>query len=215
MDDLISRRSTLGVGMAVVAGSLSGCTGRSESGENVSAGADTESSTVAAPPETPLNGDISQQGELSLSSPAFDDGGQLPDYVGGKAANENPELVISGVPENANALVLAVDDPDARPVTGHVFTHWTVWDIDPTRQTIPRAWSPADATEGFNDIPTQGYSGPAPPKGSHTYRFKLLALDSSLGMPPETRKTRLGSAITFNADILAATQLIGTYSADQ
>lgn len=199
--------------MAVIAGSLSGCTGRSDPNETESA--DTDTAATAEASETPLNGNISQQGELSLSSPAFDDGGQLPDYVGGNAENENPEFAISGVPENAAALVLAVDDPDAQPVTGHVFTHWTVWDIDPDRQTIPRAWSPDDATEGFNDIPMRGYSGPAPPDGTHTYRFKLLALDSGLGMPPETRKTRLGSAITFNAEVLASTQLVGTYSAEQ
>lgn len=199
--------------MAVIAGAVSGCTGDSE--EPVSAETDSESLDTA--PETPLNGDISQQGALSLSSPAFDDGGQLPDYVGFENENENPELVVDGVPENAESLVLVVDDPDAHPVTGHVFTHWTVWDIDPDRETIPRGWTPEGAVEGYNDFPAQGYGGPAPPEGSHEYRFKLLALDSTLGMPPETRKTRLGSAISFNpgAEVLASTQLVGMYAADQ
>lgn len=205
--------------MAAVAGSLSGCTGGADAEENESTETETETSTDATDlsPETPLNGEISQRGELSLSSPAFDDGGQLPDYAGFGNANENPELTVDGVPENAESLVLVVDDPDAHSVAGHVFTHWTVWDIAPDRTTIPRNWSPEDAVEGYNDFPAQGYGGPAPPEGTHEYRFKLLALDSTLEMPPETRKTRLGSAISFNpgAEVLASTQLVGSYAADQ
>lgn len=34
-------------------------------------------------------------------------------------------------------------------------------------------------------------------------------------MPPETRKARLGSAIGMEAEILAVTQLVGTYDASQ
>lgn len=70
-------------------------------------------------PDTPLNSDIEQQGELALSSPDFEDGEQMPDWTGYVNANENPELEITGVPDGAEALVLVVDDPDAQPVAGH------------------------------------------------------------------------------------------------
>lgn len=164
--------------------------------------------------ETPLNGDIEQQGELTLSSPDFDDGERMPDFVGYVNDNENPELVIEGVPAEAESLVLIVDDPDAVPAGGHVWNHWIAWDIDPDIGTIPRGWV-ADAVEGYNDFVEQGYSGPSPPDDTHGYRFKLLALDSELGMAPETRKSRLGSAITLNAEVLAATQIVGEYHPDQ
>jgi len=166
-------------------------------------------------PSTPLNGDIEQQGELQLSSPAFDDGERMPDSVGYVNENANPELVIEGVPDGTQSLVLVVDDPDAEPVGGHTWNHWVAWNIDPAIGTIPEGWAASGAVEGYNDFVEQGYSGPSPPDGEHGYRFKLLALDSELDTPPETRKTRLGSAVALNAEVLGATQVVGTYHPDQ
>lgn len=164
---------------------------------------------------TPLHGDVEQHGELELSSPTFDDGGRMPDSTGYVNANTNPRLEIDGVPDDAESLVLVVDDPDAQPVAGHTWDHWLAWDIDPDVGAIPEGWNADDAVEGYNDYVEQGYGGPSPPEGSHDYRFKLLALDAELEMPEETRKARLGSAIAMEAEVLAATQLIGTYHAEQ
>lgn len=164
---------------------------------------------------TPLNGDVEQDGTLELTSPAFDDGEGMPDSTGYVNDNANPRLEIDSVPDEAASLVLVVDDPDAQPVAGHTWNHWLAWDIDPGIDAVPEDWNPTDAVEGYNDYVEQGYGGPSPPEGTHDYRFKLLALDSTLEMPPETRKTRLGSAIVMDAKILAATQLIGAYDASQ
>ncbi|WP_436902311.1 YbhB/YbcL family Raf kinase inhibitor-like protein [Halovenus halobia] len=164
--------------------------------------------------ETPLNGDIEQQGELRLSSPDFEDGQRMPDFVGYVNDNDNPELHIEGVPADAESLVLIMDDPEAKPAAGHVWNHWLVWNIDPDIGTIPRCWA-AEAVEGYNDFVEQGYGGPSPPDEAHGYRFKLFALDSTLETPPETRKNRLGSTITLNAEVLAATQIVGEYHSDQ
>lgn len=41
------------------------------------------------------------------------------------------------------------------------------------------------------------------------------AFDDGERMPEQTRKARLGSAIAMNAAVMAATQLVGTYHADQ
>lgn len=43
-------------------------------------------------------GDVSQRGDLRLTSPAFDDGGAIPIKYGRNAANVDPPLSISGVP---------------------------------------------------------------------------------------------------------------------
>jgi len=166
---------------------------------------------------TSLNGEIEQHGDLTLTSPAFDDGTRMPDSVGFVNENANPRLDIGGIPEGTASLVLILDDPDAEPVAGHTFDHWLVWDIDPDIGSVPEGWS-ADgngAVVGYNDFVEQDYGGPSPPEGSHDYRFKLLALDSTLEMPPETRKARLGSAIAMEAEILGATQLVGSYDASQ
>ena len=164
---------------------------------------------------TILDGDLEQQGDLEVYSPAFDDGEQMPDWVGYVNENENPELVIENVPADAESLVVVMDDPDAQPVAGHTWDHWLVWDIDPDIDTSPQDWDADGAVEGYTDYVEQGYGGPSPPEGSHDYRFKVLALDSKLGMPEETRKQRLGSAIAMEAEVLAATQLVGTYDAEQ
>ena len=161
---------------------------------------------------TTLDGDIEQQGELTLSSPDFEDGNRLPDFTGYVNDNENPTLEIGGIPDDTVSLVLVMDDPDAQPVAGHTWDHWLAWDIDPIDE-IPRGASPG--TEGYNDYVERGYGGPSPPDGEHDYRFKLLALDDTLDMPAETRKQRLGSAIAMGPDVLATTQIVGTYHADQ
>lgn len=164
---------------------------------------------------TSLDGEVEQQGDIGVTSPAFDDGEQMPDSTGYVNENANPQLDIDGVSDDAEALVLVLDDPDAQPVAGHTWDHWLVWDIDPDFETVPEDWNVSAAVEGYNDYVEQGYGGPSPPEGSHDYRFKLLALDSRLEMPEETRKARLGSAIAMEAEILAATQLVGTYDASQ
>lgn len=164
---------------------------------------------------TPVDGAVEQRGDLELTSTSFADGEQMPDAVGYANENESPPLDISGVPDDAESLVLVMDDPDAEPVVGHVWDHWLVWDIDPSTTDIPAGWDGGRATVGFNDYPEQAYGGPAPPEGSHTYHFKLYALDTELGLPPEARKARIGSAIALEAEVLAATQLRGTYDASQ
>jgi Raf kinase inhibitor-like YbhB/YbcL family protein len=164
---------------------------------------------------TVLNGEVEQKGELSLSSPDTGDGGRLPDSTGKANGNLSPRLEVDGVPDDAESLVLVFDDPDAEPVAGHTWDHWLVWDIDADVNALPEGWDGEGATVGYNDYLEHGYGGPAPPEGEHRYRFKLLALDSSLGAPGYTRKTRLGSVIAMNADVLASTQIDTTYDAEQ
>jgi len=164
-----------------------------------------------------LEDDIEQTGELSITAPDFDDGEGMPDYVGYVNENENPELHVDNVPQDAESLVLVLDDPDARPVVGFTFDHWMVWNIDPDIGTIPRGWEPADdeATVGYNDFVENDYSGPSPPDQAHGYRFKLLALDSELELPAEARKAVVQMTIDMEAEVLASTQIIGQYEPSQ
>lgn len=164
-----------------------------------------------------LDDDVEQTGDLALTAPAFDDGEQMPDYVGYVNENDNPELRVAGVPADAESLVLVCDDPDARGAVGFTFDHWLVWDIDPDIGTIPRGWDAAEdgATVGYNDFVETDYSGPSPPDTTHGYRFKLLALDTELGLPPGARKAVIQMNATMEGDILAATQLVGEYDPSQ
>lgn len=163
-----------------------------------------------ATPANPARGDADQQGDLGLSSTAFEDGGEIPRKYGGREANVNPPLRIESVPTTAGSLALVMDDPDAKPVAGKVWIHWLVWNIAPDRTAIPENWTPADATEGTNSGGNVGYGGPAPPDNPHTYRFKLFALDSTLDLTSGTTVDQLGRAM--DGHVLASTQLTGTYA---
>ncbi|MDZ7687715.1 MAG: YbhB/YbcL family Raf kinase inhibitor-like protein [Halobacteriales archaeon] len=166
---------------------------------------------------TVLSGDLEQKGDLSLTSPEFDNGERMPDSAGYANDNRSPRLEIDGVPDGAVTLVLVMDDPDAQPVAGHTWVHWLVWDIDASVEEFPDGWDGEDATVGYNDFLEQGYGGPSPPEGTgeHRYRFKLLALDGALGVPEFTRVDRLGSVIAMNAQVLASTELDGLYAPEQ
>lgn len=169
---------------------------------------------------TPVDGDVEQRGDLELSCSAFDDGERMADEYGYANENRNPVLRLLNVPDDAESLVLIMDDPDAEDVVGHVWDHWLLWDIDPTIvDHIPRDYGPDAAvtgTVGYNDYGEQHYGGPAPPADEeHTYRFKLFALDTELGLPPQARKAVVGHTIALEAEILASTQLTGTYHGEQ
>src|SRR5438445_11320251 len=70
---------------------------------------------------------------ISITSPAFQAGGDIPAKFTCNGTNVSPELQISGVPNEAKSLVLIVDDPDA-PLG--LFTHWIVWNIDPNTSHV-------------------------------------------------------------------------------
>ena len=146
--------------------------------------------------------------DLTLSSPAFDDGEPMPDRCGYTAANVNPPLSVSGVPAEAASLLLLVADADADDAARR--DHWLVWDVAPDRETIPEDWSPATATEGQNDYGEVGYGGPNPADGEHTYRFRLYALDVPLGLSTSADRAAVTDAATGH--ILAKATLEGTYA---
>ncbi len=149
---------------------------------------------------------------LSVSSPAFDDGARIPEQYGHDAANVNPPLSVSGVPDDAVSLALVVDDPDAREPAGKIWDHWTVWNVPPSVEEIPENWdaSADGATEGTNDFDERGYGGPAPPDREHTYRFKLYALDTDLDLPESAGREEVEAAV--EGHVLDDALLKGTYA---
>lgn len=159
----------------------------------------------------PARGELTDMGDLTLTSPAFADGERIPEQYGYDAENMNPPLGIANIPKAAETLALVVDDPDAVEPAGKVWDHWIVWNVPTDLTTIPEGWDPDDATEGTNDFGEVGYGGPSPPDTEHRYRFKLFALDTDLGLPTETDADALGSAM--EGHILEQTQLDGTYPA--
>lgn len=160
--------------------------------------------------DNPALSEATQEGDLRLTSPAFDDGEEIPDEYGYDAENVNPPLEIDDVPDDAESLVHVLDDPDAVEPAGRIWVHWLVWNVPPETSTIPEDWDPDEAVEGENDFGEIGYGGPSPPDEPHTYRFKLYALDAELDLDEGAPADDLGAAM--DGHVVARTQLTGTYA---
>jgi phosphatidylethanolamine-binding protein (PEBP) family uncharacterized protein len=98
---------------------------------------------------------------LTITSPAFEDGGTIPKRFTCSGDGVSPPLRFGNVPAEARSLALIVQDPDA----GN-YLHWTVLGIPPHARGL---------AEGGKD-----WNGPCPPEGDepHRYVFALYALDA-------------------------------------
>lgn len=149
-------------------------------------------------------------GDFELACSAFSKGEEIPRKYGYKNDNVNPPLEISGVPSNAQSLILIMDDPDAQAAVGKVWVHWVMWNIDPSITEIKESSIPSGATEGKTDFGEIGYGGPAPPDKRHTYIFKLYALNKKLDLPQGSSKSQVEKAM--EGQIIEQTTLEGTYA---
>lgn len=144
--------------------------------------------------------------EMKLTSPAFNNGTQIPSKYTCDGGNMNPHLVIHGVPPQAKSLALIVEDPDA---PNGLWVHWVMWNIPPETTEIKEHSAPFGAEQGLNTRGQQGYDGPCPPSGSHRYFFRLFALDIRPKLPSDADKDMLEDVMAQH--ILATAELMGTY----
>lgn len=144
---------------------------------------------------------------MKLLSPEFEDGEEMPEKVGYMEENVNPELEFESIPEEAESLVLIMDDPDALEPAGKIWDHWIVYGIKPSLTEVKSGESPG--TEGMTDFREVGYNGPNPPDGEHTYVFKLYALDQKLGLEKGMNKEQVEDAM--EGHILEKAELKGRY----
>ena len=147
---------------------------------------------------------------MKLTTPAFDDGESIPDQYGYEAENVSPPLHVDDVPDEASSLALIMDDPDAEPIAGKIWTHWVVWNIPADMTTIAEGETPDAALEGQTDYGESTYGGPNPPDGEHTYRFRLYALDTELDLAAGSSESDLEAAM--DGHVVAETLLTGTYT---
>ena len=143
---------------------------------------------------------------MKLISPAFAEGSVIPEKFTCKGENNSPPLEISEVPSGTKSFVLILEDPDAPFQT---WDHWLLWNIAPGTLSIPENSTPASAISGTTSFGSQKYGGPCPPSGTHHYIFKLIALDTTLTLPPEAHKADLEEVI--KGHILGEARLTGTF----
>jgi hypothetical protein len=144
--------------------------------------------------------------EFSITSPDFEEGGEIPKNFGYKHGNEEPDIEWLNVPAGTATLALIMDDPDAMGAVGKVWVHFLMY------SSPSLAESGATEVYGKTDFGEIGYGGPAPPDKRHTYIFKAYALDTELHLSEGYSKQELEDAM--KGHIIAEAKLTGTYAPD-
>ena len=144
---------------------------------------------------------------LTVTSTALEDGGTVPVRFTCDGDEVSPPLRWGGVPADAAALALVVDDPDAPRGT---FTHWVLLDLPASTSSLTEGEVPEGAVQATTSAGTAAYAAPCPPSGTHRYRFTVYALDEATGLG---EGAPLDEALTAVADhAVARGRLVATYS---
>ena len=115
---------------------------------------------------------------ITVSSPAFGEGEAIPGRYSCDGPGQSPPLEWKGVPDDAAALALLVDDPDAPRGT---FVHWLVVDIPATARAVEEGAAPP-GVEVRSSAGDPRYFPPCPPSGTHRYQFTVYALSTRTGL---------------------------------
>lgn len=151
--------------------------------------------------------------ELSVTSPAFEAGGFMPDRFSGYGEDISPELRIDNIDGNAVSLAITLCDLSHPIFPG--YCHWVAWNIKPA-SVIPEGLPAGACVEEPIKI-EQGmaygkhrYKGPRPPfNWNHKYLFTVYALDDMLSLSGDTDKKGLMKAI--KGHVLQTGSLLGRY----
>ena len=185
-------------------------------------GADKQDGSAALPEAESTDHIVSDEkaneeaGQMKVTSSGITDGvidpkyGSNGDMVTDGVPTLSLPLSIENAPEDTVCYAIYMDDPDAKPIAGYNWVHWTAVNIE--TGDIPEGFSTdagSDAVQGTNDYGTVGYGGPAPPDKDHTYVFVVYALDAKITLEDGFSKDVFDGAI--EGHVLASTVLEAVY----
>ena len=153
--------------------------------------------------------------KLDLTSPAFADGGRLPERFTADGEGVSPPITWRDPPAGAMRLALLVEDADSP--TPQPLVHAVVWDLVAEAGRLAEgAIAPDDGSGpdvGRNSYRQEGWLPPDPPTGhgEHRYAFQLFALDAT-APDPGMNPGRSAVMEAMRGHVVAAGLLIGTYS---
>jgi Raf kinase inhibitor-like YbhB/YbcL family protein len=169
--------------------------------------------TLTAQGRTPMR-------TLTLTSPAFTDGGRIPDRHAQPGRDLSPPLQWTGAPDSTKSFLLVVHDADAPIGDGtDDLLHWMVWNIPGTATSLPEGVGQGPTLAGgMRQLSASGpyYRGPAAPATGpmHHYVFELYALDVPLTQPPvglSPSMTRAAVMEAIRAHVRGKGVLVGLY----
>ena len=151
---------------------------------------------------------LSNDTNMKISNSAFGSGQKIPDKYTCKGEGISPQITISEIPEGTKSLVLIVDDPDA---PSGLWTHWIVYNMNPSVSEILENSVPDGASQGKNSSNETKYGPPCPPSGTHRYFFRLYALNVGI-LEFEVSPTEEDIKEVIKDKTLAAVEIYGTVS---
>lgn len=166
---------------------------------------------------------------LTLTSPAFEDGGIIPvrysQAAPGAAPGEgtSPALTWTNTPAGTRSFFLHMHDLDfVRNRTTDDQVHWLVWNIPATATGLPEGVPRgAQLADGSQQLSVTGpvYRGPGAQASGplHHYVFELFALDIVLDVKPgadafETRKAIMNA---IDGHVLGRAAYVGRFRRPQ
>jgi Raf kinase inhibitor-like YbhB/YbcL family protein len=161
-------------------------------------------------------GDVATAPEvIKVTSLGFGDGGTMPARYTEDGARVSPPLAWTGVPPDAQAVVLLIEDADSP--TPHPFVHAIVWDLPGRDGDLPEAALKSKGAPGEphalgkNSHLGAEYLPPDPPTGHgpHRYLFQVYALSRQPKLSGHPGRTALLDAM--RGHVLAKGCLTGIY----
>lgn len=141
--------------------------------------------------------------KLTVTSPAFKDGEQIPKKYSQYGENYSPPLDIAGIPEGTISLTFIVTDLDVPLLK---VTHWVMWNIPAVNHFTENN---SIGTEGKNRRGKKAYMGPRPFFGTHRYLFEIYALDTALPLHSDAKRKEVEAAMQNH--ILGKGEVTGKY----
>ena len=155
---------------------------------------------------------------LTLTSPAFEDGGIIPNkYTQNDPNPVSPKLEWNNVPAGTVTFAMIVHDPDTslQKKTDQVL-HWMIFNIPASVHELPEG---VPATASMTDGTVQaksmrgavGFMGPGAGAAGpyHHYTFEMFALDTKLDLGPDATQADVLKAV--EGHILGKGVLVGRF----
>ena len=155
--------------------------------------------------------------KLTVTTPAWQDGADIPYENTQYRGNVFPGLAWSSGPRATKSYVVIMQDTGAI-VRGAPILHWTLYDIPANVTKLDAGMTPTGNPPGSSYGPNiraaaQPYMGPRTPAGpKHPYHLQVFALDTTIPADPAITYDGLTGAMKDH--ILASGEVVGLGSVD-
>jgi Raf kinase inhibitor-like YbhB/YbcL family protein len=165
---------------------------------------------------------------LSVTSPAWPDGGEVPMKNAGRGENKSPEFEFHwtagnnpvAAPEGLQSYAVIFHDIENSTNKTTVDTlHWSAFNIPGNAKGLPEGLGSGDLPDGTRNGPgiaagrgAPAYFGPgAGPGPFHHYVFEFYALDTKLNLPANTTRDELMKAM--DGHVIGKAAYVGRFHA--